>query len=79
MDGLGHLAERYVKATYVQQGIQSIRSRRSELQWLLIHARMPRQGWSDALVQFVLDELSTMDSNNFPGNVGVGEFELSDR
>lgn len=36
---------------------------------------MPEQGWSEVEVERLLRTLADMDSNNFPGNCGVGERE----
>ncbi len=36
---------------------------------------MPVEGWPDALIRLLLDRIAMMDSNNFPGNCGVGERE----
>ena len=30
--------------------------------------KLPEDGWSDQRIQLLLQELSVMDSNNFPGN-----------
>ena len=37
--------------------------------------KLPEEGWDDLTIEMLLQELSTMDSNNFPGNCGVGERE----
>ena len=37
--------------------------------------KIPNESWSDASIEHLLNELSMMDSNNFPHNVGVGERE----
>ena len=36
---------------------------------------MPRQGWDDEQIKFLMRDLALMDSNNFVDNVGVGERE----
>lgn len=36
---------------------------------------LPERGWDDVQIEFLLQELALMDSNNFVGNVGVGERE----
>ncbi|KAH3705805.1 O-phosphoseryl-tRNA selenium transferase [Pelomyxa schiedti] len=36
---------------------------------------MPEEGWDDRVIEQFLSELSAMDSNNFPENIGVGERE----
>lgn len=42
---------------------------------LLSNRRLPARGWDDAQIEYLLTEISLMDSNNFPDNVGVGERE----
>jgi len=42
---------------------------------LFSQRKLPEEGWNDATIEMVLQELSFMDSNNFPGNCGVGERE----
>jgi O-phospho-L-seryl-tRNASec:L-selenocysteinyl-tRNA synthase len=37
--------------------------------------KWPEEGWDEATIELFLHELSVMDSNNFIGNVGVGERE----
>ena len=37
--------------------------------------KLPDTGWKDIEIEMLLHELATMDSNNFPGNCGVGERE----
>ena len=69
------LASSLVKNTYVKQGIQSIRTRQNKLLSLLTHKKLPKQGLDDGTIEFIVQELSIMDSNNFPANVGVGERE----
>lgn len=44
-------------------------------QVLLEQRKLPTEGWDDQLIELFLHELSVMDSNNFVGNVGVGERE----
>lgn len=37
--------------------------------------KIPSDGWTDQTIELLLQELSLMDSNNFPDNCGVGERE----
>lgn len=41
----------------------------------ILQRKIPEEGWSDSMIEMLLSELSLMDSNNFSGNVGVGERE----
>ena len=61
--------------TYVSQGLQSLRARQALLDSLFVHKKMPLAGWDDETIEYLLMECSKMDSNNFEGNVGVGERE----
>jgi O-phospho-L-seryl-tRNASec:L-selenocysteinyl-tRNA synthase len=51
------------------------RTRQKKLNSLLIQKKLPKIGFDDSLIEFVLEQLSTMDSNNFQSNCGVGERE----
>lgn len=55
--------------------MDSVHSHEKCFQLLLEHGRMPKVGWPESTVEFVLRKLALMDSNNFPSNVGVGERE----
>jgi len=69
------IASTLVKSTYVKQGVQSQRTRHNKLLNLLTHRKIPKEGHDDSTIEYMVQELSVMDSNNFPGNVGVGERE----
>jgi O-phospho-L-seryl-tRNASec:L-selenocysteinyl-tRNA synthase len=46
--------------------------------WTLIfmfQRKWPEEGWDDCTVELFLADLAQMDSNNFPGNCGIGERE----
>lgn len=75
MESNEDLLQKYVKSTYVQQGLQNERSRGKLVQQLLHHQKLPAEGWSDRTIEYVLDEFANMDSNNFDSNCGVGERE----
>ncbi|KUF83553.1 O-phosphoseryl-tRNA(Sec) selenium transferase [Phytophthora nicotianae] len=69
------LAEQFVPVTYVQQGLDALRSREKQVTTLLAQRRLPDKGWDDASVELLLQTLSAMDSNNFLGSAGAGERE----
>ena len=70
------LAARYVNPGYIAQGMASLRSRQDHYTQLLAHGgRLPSTGWDEATIEGFLADLAAMDSNNFPGNSGVGERE----
>jgi O-phospho-L-seryl-tRNASec:L-selenocysteinyl-tRNA synthase len=64
-----------VNQSYVEQGLQAIRSRDNLIQLLLSQKQLPINGWDDMTIEYFLTQLSMMDSNNFPSNIGVGERE----
>ena len=41
----------------------------------MLQRKWPEQGWDDITIELLLNEFALMDSNNFPGNCGVGERE----
>jgi O-phospho-L-seryl-tRNASec:L-selenocysteinyl-tRNA synthase len=69
------LASDFVDATYIEQGMQSLRARENLVRVLLSQRRLPDEGWDDGSIESFLHELASMDSNNFIGNVGGGERE----
>ena len=75
MEDFENLTSQLVKATYAKQGTQNIRTRQKQLELLLRDRRLPAKGFSDPVIEFVIQQLSVMDSNNFESNCGVGERE----
>ncbi|RLN36734.1 hypothetical protein BBO99_00001769 [Phytophthora kernoviae] len=69
------LAAQLVPATYIQQGLDAVRSREKLVTTLLAQRRLPDDGWDDGSVELLLQTLSAMDSNNFRGSAGAGERE----
>ncbi|CEM21871.1 unnamed protein product [Vitrella brassicaformis CCMP3155] len=69
------LIEGLVGKRYADQALQARRSRAKLLSVLLTHRKLPSEGWDDLTVQALIHEIAAMDSNNFLGNVGVGERE----
>ncbi|XP_033757533.1 O-phosphoseryl-tRNA(Sec) selenium transferase-like [Pecten maximus] len=69
------LCEKLIPETYVQQGQQAKQVHQNKIRHLLEQKKLPEEGWSDLTIEILLQEFSVMDSNNFPGNCGVGERE----
>ena len=69
------LAESLISKSYASQASQVHKTNENLITSLLSSKRMPIKGWSDSTIQLFLSELASMDSNNFPGNIGVGERE----
>ncbi|CAF0766402.1 unnamed protein product [Didymodactylos carnosus] len=69
------LAERLVPCSYIQLARQARRTREQQIRQIIEHRKLPEIGLDDSLIEQWLNELSQMDSNNFLGNIGVGERE----
>lgn len=69
------LAERLVPKSYIELAQQARRSFEQEIRQILEHRKLPAKGLEEDLIEHWLKEISMMDSNNFQGNVGVGERE----
>nr|CAD7456595.1 unnamed protein product [Timema tahoe] len=42
---------------------------------VMFQRKWPEEGWDDTTIELFLADLAQMDSNNFPGNCGIGERE----
>lgn len=69
------LAASLIDSAYVDQARQARRVTEQLVKNLFAQRAIPDEAWEDASIELVLRELAAMDSNNFPGNVGVGERE----
>ena len=69
------LAENIITKNYVKQSQQAVQKTQKKIQTLLSQRKLPEEGWSDSLIELFIAQLSQMDSNNYPSNVGVGERE----
>lgn len=69
------LAERLIPATYLQQAAAAKKSRENLIRQLIEQRKWPEEGWDDTTIELFLADLAQMDSNNFPGNCGIGERE----
>ncbi|EFA78295.1 O-phosphoseryl-tRNA selenium transferase [Heterostelium album PN500] len=54
---------------------QAISQYNSLINNLLSHRKLPDVGWDDNVIEWFINEISMMDSNNFIENIGVGERE----
>ena len=43
--------------------------------YVISQGKIPDEGWDEQTIELCISELAVMDSNNFPGNCGVGERE----
>jgi O-phospho-L-seryl-tRNASec:L-selenocysteinyl-tRNA synthase len=69
------IAENLISANYVRQAQQSVQKTQRLFKTLLSQRALPDKGWSDQTIEIFLQQLSEMDSNNYVGNVGLGERE----
>ncbi|XP_067003463.1 O-phosphoseryl-tRNA(Sec) selenium transferase [Anabrus simplex] len=69
------LAERLIPATYLQQAAAAKKTRENIIRQLIEQRKWPEEGWDDTTIELFLADLAQMDSNNFPGNCGIGERE----
>uniref|UniRef100_A0A5S6R295 O-phosphoseryl-tRNA(Sec) selenium transferase n=1 Tax=Trichuris muris TaxID=70415 RepID=A0A5S6R295_TRIMR len=61
--------------SYSDRALDSSRCRDKRVLQLLRHKKIPDEPWDDLTIEYFLGKLSAMDSNNFVGNMGVGERE----
>jgi len=64
-----------INPNYALQAEQARNSRSTMITTLLSQRRLPDKGWDDDSIKMLLEELASFDTNNFMGNVGVGERE----
>lgn len=64
-----------INPNYALQAEQARNSRSKMITSLLTQRRLPDEGWDDASINMLLEEIASFDTNNFMGNVGVGERE----
>jgi len=69
------LAGKIVSPSYAQQASDARKGFENEIRQLLEQKKLPVGGWNDLSIEHLLHEIALMDSNNFAGNVGLGERE----
>ncbi|WIA16718.1 hypothetical protein OEZ85_013372 [Tetradesmus obliquus] len=69
------LAASLVSPSYISQGGAALAARRRLVKGLLSNRRLPQEGWDEATIEMLLQDAALMDSNTFPGQVGLGERE----
>lgn len=76
MDGENlNILEKLLPPSYAKQALEASNARENKIKWLLTQQRLPEQGWDDLTIELFLNKMSSMDSNNFPNSIGVGERE----
>ena len=69
------LTGRLVGENYSRQAREAGSVLTGKTRVLLEQAKLPEEGWEEREVETLLGQISSMDSNNFPANCGVGERE----
>eukprot|EP00055_Hartaetosiga_balthica_P012691 m.62429 g.62429 ORF g.62429 m.62429 type:complete len:502 (-) comp8030_c3_seq3:1882-3387(-) len=64
-----------VGKTYAFVAEDAIHSHERLIRNLIENKRVPQTGWDDATIEYFMQRVSMMDSNNFIGRVGLGERE----
>ena len=68
-------AERLVPRSYIDLARQARRSYEQQIRLIIEHRKLPDEPLEENIIEQWLNELAQMDSNNFQGNIGVGERE----
>lgn len=68
-------AEHLVPRSYIDLARQARRSHEQQIRSIVEHRKLPDQPLNENIIEQWLNEIAQMDSNNFDGNVGVGERE----
>jgi O-phospho-L-seryl-tRNASec:L-selenocysteinyl-tRNA synthase len=68
-------AERLVPHSYIDLARQARRSYEQQIRQIIEHRKLPDQPLEENIIEQWLNEIAQMDSNNFQGNIGVGERE----
>ena len=69
------LASELINKSYIEIASDSLHSRENLIKILLSQRILPPLGWDDLTIKHFLISLSSMDTNNFPNKLGVGERE----
>ncbi|XP_050082104.1 O-phosphoseryl-tRNA(Sec) selenium transferase [Anopheles aquasalis] len=72
---LGSIDKGLVPANYLSLANDARQERDKQIKVLLEKRKLPLEGWSEPMVEYFVQELALLDSNNFPSRCGVGERE----
>ncbi|XP_053969398.1 O-phosphoseryl-tRNA(Sec) selenium transferase isoform X1 [Anastrepha ludens] len=70
-----NISEKLVPPNYLRLAEDAQKVKERERQELLQKRKLPVHGWTDKHIEELVQQLSTLDSNNFPKKAGVGERE----
>jgi len=69
------LASQIIDPNYMELASQSLNSRENQIKILLSQRSLPENGWEDLTIEYFLNNLAIMDTNNYLKKAGVGERE----
>ncbi|XP_052867676.1 O-phosphoseryl-tRNA(Sec) selenium transferase [Anopheles cruzii] len=72
---LSSIAKSLVPANYLSLANDARHERDKQIKLLLEQRKLPQEGWNESMVEYFINELALLDSNNFPSHCGVGERE----
>ncbi|XP_017044116.1 O-phosphoseryl-tRNA(Sec) selenium transferase [Drosophila ficusphila] len=70
-----NIPKKLVPDNYLQLGLAAQHSKQRNFKELLEKRKLPENGWSDEWIEELVHQLASLDSNNFPHKVGLGERE----
>uniref|UniRef100_A0A0K8VX52 O-phosphoseryl-tRNA(Sec) selenium transferase n=1 Tax=Bactrocera latifrons TaxID=174628 RepID=A0A0K8VX52_BACLA len=70
-----NISRKLVPENYLKLAQDAQKSRDTEKNELLEKRKLPLNGWTETLIEELVQQLSLLDSNNFPKKSGVGERE----
>ncbi|KAM7360120.1 sec synthetase [Cochliomyia hominivorax] len=70
-----NISEKLVPANYLKLAMDSQKSKEIKVKELMEKRSLPEEGWSDDLIEYTVQQLANLDSNNFPHQAGLGERE----
>lgn len=62
-----------IKTSYATLGYNSLQKRAKIMKQLLTQRQLPDEGLDQLTINYIMDELAIMDSNNFHDKIGVGQ------
>uniref|UniRef100_A0A8D8G204 O-phosphoseryl-tRNA(Sec) selenium transferase n=1 Tax=Culex pipiens TaxID=7175 RepID=A0A8D8G204_CULPI len=72
---LQSIAADLVPSNYLSVANNARVSRDKQVKVLLEKKKLPEHGWENGTIEYLIDGLALLDSNNFPSRCGVGERE----
>ncbi|XP_020812889.1 O-phosphoseryl-tRNA(Sec) selenium transferase isoform X2 [Drosophila serrata] len=70
-----NIPAKLVPDNYLQLGLSAQRAKQRSFKELLEKRKLPLNGWPDEQIEELVHHLASLDSNNFPHKLGLGERE----